>query len=715
MVEPVRKTPGVDTGTSGSKIPEAVISGEKNVLHKFRSFNYLFTLAAIKASALTDPMSVRESSGQFIIAKSSGKTVDSINASQAAGNSKSLVDGFNSKENGSPGRFDLFINNVEIETLMAFSKTTNLTMATKISFEIFEPLSINGFMEALQVSAMAAGHKSYMGAPFVLKMEFLGYLDSESGPSTNAVSAGDQATRHFVLSITKVEVDMNETGTRYRCSAVAHNEIGYGEHNNIKQSMQIEGDTVGKALEYLMKSLNELSKNTAKGEQKESSDLIYDQYEILFPTKNADGTYNYGAKNKDIMFAAINENPKSPANFAFPAPQAGDAYSRTPINTPAQLRKFEASRLQDTSGTGSAAVNAKQASKNVITQTSITVQANQKIHDIIASVIRDSSFGKDILRKAPKEVIKDGMIEYVHVAIEVEMLKWNPRQLRYAHKYRYLVLPYKMHYSRIPMYQNLMGASELEKLKKLYVRRQYQYLYTGKNVDIRSFQLKFNNLFYQAYPAGLGNHIFSNPNISGSGVQRNAVELSPTDEAQSNSLKLPQTPRHADPSQSKIVKHGGNAGRRDYYTYDALVGTMHQAILDNTDMISCELEILGDPFFLCTGGIGNYRPKITNGMTQDGEAAYHANDVIIDIEFRNPEDINPATGLVKFNNAKVTFSGCFRVISVNSKFNDGMFTQRLKLVRIPGQPIETVNPADSADAPFFKTFDTPGSEQTATG
>jgi hypothetical protein len=250
-----------------------------------------------------------------------------------------------------------------------------------------------------------------------------------------------------------------------------------------------------------------------------------------------------------------------------------------------------------------------------------------------------------------------------------------------------------MHFTRVPLFQKFIPKAEMQTFVDKHVRRKYNYLYTGKNVDIIKFNITFNHLFYQSYTQNLGNKsIFSDPNSNKRQTPANK-SLNPTDrDAQENKF-IPDVPRHSNSSLSNIVKHGSNAGQRDYYSYDALVAAMHQAILDNTDMIRCEVEILGDPYYLVTGGIGNYRPTLQDsGITTDGEAPYQTHDVVVILEFKNPIDINSKTGKAVFDDNKVPFSGCFRVTKVQNKFVDGMFTQRLSLVRIPGQPYDNVKP-----------------------
>jgi hypothetical protein len=118
-------------------------------------------------------------------------------------------------------------------------------------------------------------------------------------------------------------------------------------------------------------------------------------------------------------------------------------------------------------------------------------------------------------------------------------------------------------------------------------------------------------------------------------------------------------------------------------------------------MIKSEIEILGDPYYLVTGGIGNYRPKMSApGLTKDGEADHNYGQVLIKLNFRNPEDINPLDkgGRMSFGTKKVSFSGVFMVTEVKSSFREGQFKQTLNAIRMFGQIMEdNVKPSNVAE------------------
>ena len=689
-----RTTASKDTSP---KIPSVIVSKQVNPLHQFRSYNYLFTLACVKATSLKDPALLRKSADYYVIAKSSGKGSgaikldDSFNSSAitpqvvSAGDNpdaatsispelftrnfaQEYMDAFNSR---SSGRFDFFINNVEIETLMSPSQEANASLATKIKFEIYEPYSLNGFMEAIQTAALAAGHVNYAQAPFLLKMEFIGYPDTDQVASETVKKLGVEGTRYFVFSFTNLTVDATESGTRYQCEAVPHNERGYGKPNELTANIKISGKTVGEILSDFKTQINKAKEEESK-KIRGDKPVKADKYDIVLPSWTG---------------------------------------SKIDINTPNAISKADVTTLSRTNNNYKFADPGSEGNKTVAYvpgKTEVQFSDTIQIHDCIAAIIRDSDYTKNLIKSlesGSKTVMVDGLVDYFIISIEsVPQGIWDEESKRELYTYTYTVSPYKIHYTRIPLYESkTVDGPALTKL----ARREYNYLYTGKNVDIQKFNLKFDNLYFQAIPKGMGNNstLFSSANGQDA-EETPQVTLTggvPQTAAQKSSYAL--VPVYSDSSIGTSNPQKGSGNRPDPTDpYTSMVVNMHQAILDNLSMISAEITILGDPFYLVTSGMGNYKPEIiTYGETVDNEAAYQQGDVFVVVNFRNPIDIDTNTGLLQFDSKLVPFSGVFRVISVNSTFKDGLFEQRLQLLRVPGQPIDTNQPVATEISPVTST------------
>lgn len=690
------------TGDSQSKV---VQSGDQNVLHKYRSFTYNFTLAALKKIDVNDPEKYRQSALDLVILRSGGKGTSGISENVVGldiykefdvkeyvtgpdGNleenirkekrvadvdvetGKQLVSRFNKD---SPGQFDMFIDDVEIETLMAFSEEGGATQPTRIKFNVIEPYSVNGFIEALQVSAVAAGYPNYASASFILKMDFIGYPDGEGMPPPQKE---DEATRYFVLGFTGLEVEITEKGTKYNCSAVPFNEKGFGQPNQLKKPIQIFGKNVAQILQNLMEGVNkQVGESNKDGRTKTSTKQ--DRYYITFPEWDDKlGFVTDKEKINKIGQAQITELLKKSATYTFTDPSKinNDVYSS-----------------KQSSGTETVRLDSVSAQFN----------ENLNIHECISSIIRDSEYVKNILKTLGTEGNPDryGMIDYFLVKLEVtnqneiDEISKKPYQ-----NFTFVVTPFKIHYTKIPSYgsNQKIDPSKLELLSL----REYNYIYTGKNTDILNFRLNFNTLFFEAISQSFGNNDF--PGSRNAAARSNSVEPSLSFDSSTGSTSAPMAGAKTDAILHETHVGGTpNAGAKQDDPYDLLAKGMHQALIDSkASMIHGEIEILGDPFFLVTGGIGNFNPKpLRRGLVEGGEAAYNQGNVLITVNFRNPVDINPLSkgGLMFFDKKKVAFSGIYQVLKAVSTFREGNFKQKLEIVRIPGQIDDNTQPSNPAD------------------
>ena len=687
-----RKTPTNDVPeNSGPKKEKTKEVQLRNVLNKYRSYTYNFTLAALHKSQLSTPEAYRGKPLDFVILKSGGKGPKGMNSSNVAGIQSRLNNNLTVDDNGnsnivndvlggqvlveefnkaSPGRFDMYIDDIEIDTLTTFTPGTNASLGTNVTFSVIEPYSINGFIEALHVGAVSAGYPSHLSASYVLKMEFVGYPDNVPLPEVQPI---DKTTRYFIIKITGIEVEITERGTRYRCTAIPFHEGAFGQPNKLKSDIKMEGKTVKDILKNFAKELNEQIAKDDKSTRSPENAKKHDTYEIKFANIDSTGNVDLSKDTNAIAEVDVKELFKDKTLFKFP----------DPATTPDVPKSAEDTQKDPDSV------------KYVPSKSVVQFPAGSNIHECIAAVIRDSEYVKNILRtigqgKNPDEY---GMVDYFIVYPEVENLEdIDPVNKKPYQKYTFIVAPYKIHYTRIPRYNSQRVDSKALSRKVL---REYNYIYTGKNVDVINFKLNFNTLFFEAVPKALGN---SNYAFSRDGLGRNGalnVESNPENlkNIAQDSNGAPLTMADV-PNPSNI----GTGGPLSMTPFSVLARDMHEAIVNSkASMLTGELEIIGDPMFLVTTGHGNYKPKSEGGgITIDGEAIYAQSETLISINFRNPIDIGP-DGLLQFDKTRVPFSGVYRVNKVRSSFRDGAFKQSLEVMRIPGQTLENEAPSNPAD------------------
>jgi hypothetical protein len=712
-------SPNVESKTKSSttKTPSKLeISNVKNVLSKYRSYTYNFTLAALNKNAVNDPKKYRDSALDYVILQSGGKgnvgistnvagvvkkvgeneevireggrvlTTKKTNIYDTDFSGNKLVEGFNKN---SSGRFDFYIEDVEIENLMAFSQNSNTSLPTSIKFDIIEPYSINGFIEALHVSAVAAGYPTYTQASFILKLDFIGYPDNTDLPTPEIVP---NSSRYFVLGFTGIEVELTEKGTRYKCAAVPFNEKGFGKPNVLKKPTPMAGNTVQEILEDLMQNINNQIAKMDKDSKEDSKEANkHNIYKIKFPTRdlNSETGWDYDKVN-DIGKSKISELLKDNRLYKFPDPG-----TTTVANSSGAVDQKQPSPEQKAQEPTNVAYN------YVPGKAQVQFSEGAAIHELIASVIRDSEYVKNILKTIGTAENPDeyGFINYFIVKLEVKNLDIIDNQTKKPYQeFTYIVTPYKIHFTKIPGYASL--KIDEKKITRL-VARTYYYLYSGQNVDVTNFKLNFNTLFFEAIPAALGNND-QLPSVTGAApggdvVPKQAGSTAEQPPPDSNGQATQQVTEAANAVQAT----GGNAGPTSTDPYSILSKNLHNAVINSkASMITGDLEIVGDPFFLVTGGMGNYNPKpVSRGIAGNGEADHNYGEVLISVIFNNPTDYSSFEegGMIYFDENKVPFSGVYRVIKVVNRFTGGEFKQKLEIIRVPGQLNVNVPISDPAN------------------
>jgi len=693
---------GIDRKTNKSNTLNIESSGKSNVLNSYRSYTYNFTLSAVSINSANDPKNYRDSSKNFVILRSGGKGPEGLTGNVTGSpvfrtdtkevtstvtsesdivssvttrkvdfkvltgydkeSAQQLVNDFNKF---SPGRFDMYIDNVEIGTIMAPSKAGGLTLPTNMSFDVFEPYSINGFIEALQVTAQAAGYEVYSNASFLLTIDFIGYKDNKDLPRPESIP---NTSRHFLIRFTGMSIELTENGTKYSCTAVPFADKGFGEEGKLQTGTSMSGTKVGDTLKNFMENLNGKIKDPTYATNIEDKDC--DTYEIKFPVW-------INGKGWDLESKTENEIANADISYS----HAGGDLVRLIRHDAASTT----TSLAETLGTSAASPT-------------IQFKEGDNIHDIITATIRDSSYVKTKLENIGKGDNPDtfGRVKYFLIRLHVENKKTiNSPKGRPYQIFTYIVTEHYVHYTFIPTYGN---SQKIDKTKlKTLVLRDYNYIYTGMNVDITAFKLDYNYLYFEAIPRALGRN--NDKGVADTINSDNAIELHGVNPIDSIIGRA-----ETQSASSRASVHPGNemnANQPNSDPYTAMAKNMHLALINSVSRVTGDLDIIGDPFYLVTGGIGNYNPAPSEnqqGVTKDNEADRFYGQVLISLTFSNPVDINEKTGSLEFKSSSADASGVFMVTEVASSFKDGLFKQRLKLVRVPGQlpdNIKVTKPIDN--------------------
>ena len=684
--------------------PNSVVGATENVLKRFASFNYNITLACLSTNELNFPESTYRNGGtpEVTVIRSGG---------QGANTTKALI-----ADETSTAKLEYFIDEVEMQSIIAPTSQTRTSNATSFSFKVNEPYSMGLFLQSMMVAALKAGHRDYLKAPYALIIDFKGFDDDG-----NPMNAGALARRVFPIKLANVEFEVNSGGSQYGVSAFAWNESALSNVTQYtKSDISITGDSVLELLQKGPSSLtNEINKRIRTVAEGQTAAATKDEYFIMFPEelKSSLGIGNLQGAPESQTASMTNEEfyrkQKGVDNFNNLDPTGRQAIEEqfnkfkelyiTNNNISSNIRRFaESTKLSNNIGKsviaqsmaeGGAVPFGQEAyvkdengnfktdevtiSKNFRT---LTFPKSTSIEQIIEEVVILSAYAKESATQLKAD--GDGMIDWFRVHTQTFLIPdesvrkttgENPKV------YVYAVVPYKVHSSVFS------GTSQpsvgLEKRKKQAAKR-YDYIYTGKNDDIIDFDINFNNAFYNALQ----------PNINGSGDAKNVARDSAN--ASTPETYVPadgntEGSGFSDPSTLEDVNNSGTGGGGGGGVESPAVKVsrmFNDAIVNSAvDMITMDLTVLGDPYYLADSGLGNYSsPAAARGYTSDGSMDYQRSEVEVDVNFRTPIDYNDDGGMTfpqRGTEPVGQFSGLYKVLTVQNTFSGGKFTQVLSLLR----------------------------------
>jgi hypothetical protein len=313
---------------------------------------------------------------------------------------------------------------------------------------------------------------------------------------------------------------------------------------------------------------------------------------------------------------------------------------------------------------------------------------NAIIQVVLNSTYIDSAFD-------PSNITKEGYRGWF--SVDTQVYHTGPTSKVTSMKPRlfvYRVLQYHAHVSSgaLPVNEKPPGYPNLT----LQAVKQYDYLFTGKNVDVTSFKINYNSNFFNALSPDGGNTSQDSVQAADTGGADNVKPDPAVNQAGKGAL--PSSNPETGNSIVRFVRTlagtdklgGGGVETKNTRAARAF----HDSLTKGTDMANLEIEILGDPYWIAQSGMGNYTAQPTQyyNLNLDGSVCYQNGEVHCMVNFRTPIDINQATGLYDFGPKSQTapiqqFSGLYAVKNITSTFKDGVFKQTLTGLRAPLQEL----------------------------
>jgi len=697
------------SNTTASSAIKKLPAVKKNPMEDFSSMNVLWTMAALTPEQFNDPRSYRNSPADLNnIVFSSGGRYDS----QRVGTFF-----------GTP---EYYINNFVMNTIIGASEKTGNSNAVKFSFDIIEPHSMGLLLQSMQNAAVKAGYLSYLdNAPFVLRMDIQGF-------DPQGVEIKIIRPKFFVMKLTSTKFTVNEGGSTYKVEGIPYNHLAFSDSVNTTFSdVKLFANETGNVFSILggdhEGSLVTFLNNNEKKLKAEKKIKVCDVYEIQFP-KNATDFFSSAGKPPTVDKATVDINQEDTV-VNNKNKLRGIFINKAGVKDESILEKNDiaAASLGFDQKRGGNPLFSRAGDKidektGVIKRDGMTISPTQRAFQFgqnqsLTALINQIILSSDYAARAidPKFLTPQGYIKWFKLDPQIELLGFDDQIGDYAKKIIWRVVPYYIHQS---IFSNAtsapIGYAELMKT----VVKEYQYIYTGQNVDVLTFNIEINNLFYTGSNPKPENEAGKTANQD----QRNSETKPPkteTGKGQAPEVKGAQAGRaRAIPRDPRLLK-GYKGGSDDKTVEQNVAENFQQAFISGSsaDMVMVNLEILGDPYWLVDTGFSNYfagAPEPTSQTNNDGTMNYESGNVYVYLTFRTPADINPITGMYDFSIAgkESPFGGIYRVNMCENTFSDGHWKQKLKLLRMPGPqgPEKVETAAEDTSASRVSKPDSPATE-----
>jgi len=662
----------VDPKKVSSAVSKKLPALTRNPMEDFATSTILWTLAALTPAQFNNPASYRNSPQELQnVVFSSGGRFD------------------NQRVNTLFGAPEYFINNFVMNSIIGANEKTGNSNAIKFTFDIVEPQSMGLLLQSMQAAAINAGYLSYLdNCPYVLRMDIQGF--DELGVAISSIKP-----KFFVLKLVSMKFTVTEAGSNYKVEGIPYNHQAFSDAINVTYNdLKIAGDSksLGVVAEVLQTSADGLTAVLNRNEEKlkaEKKITETDVYVIQFPKTSSDW-YSSGGNKEQIKSATVDPNSQPPSIVIGSATKAVPQ-ALLPMNE-IGISDLGFDQLKGGANTFKRAGDTIDEKTGIVKREGMTIDPKlrafqfgqgQSLTAIINQVVLSSKYAYSAIND---KVTPEGFIKWFKLDAQIELLELDTLTGDFAKKITYRVVPYYIHQS---IFSNVnaapVGYHELMKS----VVKEYQYIYTGQNVDVIRFDIEINNLFY----TGANPSSEKDASKTSNNDQTSAEVLNPTTgtgKGQAPASQAAQLGR-ARPKRDPRLLKGYKGGSGTKSVEQNVAETMQQAFLsgNSADLISVNLEIMGDPYWLVDSGIANYfaeAPSPTSQITNDGTMNYESGNVYIYLTFKTPLDIDETEGLYKFSDEgkESPFGGIYRVVACENTFTDGQWKQKLKCLRMPG-------------------------------
>ena len=703
-VPPRPATPNADDATSASASVESkeitktgsesvtpvttleIPHPQANPLHKYATYTYNLTLFVLS----------HDNYNELVNGTATSNWTPSYSLISSAG-------GYH--ENRHPlFREDFYFDNLKMKTIVGQTELTRGTNMVEMDFTVIEPygLTLMDRLVELSYDPSIDGSGNYVAQPYLLQIDFFG--SDDLGKTSHPIP---HLRKRMPINFITFKIKVGTRGTEYAIKAIPYNHIALMEAtNSTPANFEIKSGTVGDFFKDVAAAslvTQMATKEQARNDAILAAGITKDDYgnDILQPGQRVG--LGGDAKKLDAALKVVNSpysvesytgawnawNQKlvddghatyaNEIEFVF---VPDDVIKDSPIVDPKKM-PYSRSNMPPP-GTDSKKAAAQSNNKEVSSKTPsnsfdpktmlFNVTSGTSVVDVINLVMRNSDYIKNQVKDPLSDKTDfetDKTIDYFRIIPKVTLKEFDPLRNEFAFKTTYFIKKYSYYNSKHP---------NMPKAKPRGAVKEYDYIYTGKNIDIIDLAIDFDSAFFTTITI---NREKAEATSGATGASNG--------EGGKDNPKKPIGNKTLTPMVHKFVSSDASVQATGADTAKTvLVANAMKSIYSGSrgDMLSVKLKIIGDPHFIkqddiyTNPGMSGYND--TKFMLNEGTINMDSGEFFCNINFRTPIDMDDTTGLAKFNSnyEKSRFTGFYKVQIIDSEFSKGQFVQTLDLIRI---------------------------------
>ena len=656
---------------------------------------------------------------------------------------------------------DIFFENVNILSVPSPNNERNLADFSKMEFELVEPYGIT-FIEKIRAVAFRMGFKDYMDAPFLLTIDFVGY-DNQGRKIHNIGQNKKRLQRKIPIFITNVEFEVDAGGAKYNVIAVPYADRVHSDEIKFPRTQaQLEVSSISEYIRKIENQLNNVMMAAESSQGHRGTKEYWDKYIFEVDRElfniigdrlpaNPDKTINRtesiadsianrkenlaglstaqqivkALKNGNIQFATgigATGSASDPIYVFVNGPLAGQRKRQSAITL--EMLKFPEQKLNAADGVNQAEQTQKNTgTETITTEMGISIVEGTSIVKNFEDVIRNTPFLLNLTNNfwisfvqlatgqgpAGERISEGDAIRIINqpdqqarlsrlidqnpyvpwfkikTNISQDTSKIDPITKMHPKTFKFTAIPH-----RIPVHKFLKpGQTVPTKTLEDQVEKKYRYIYTGENVDVQNLRIFYQTAFYQRNITGDPKQKVE-PGLVAKDSQAVKISVVGQEATEKNILGVRAYPSTRKGKSSADLESPLTAKSQEFMDYL----TNPQA-----DMLKIELEILGDPAYICqdmytpTGDrLGTHLGGSPRSLPfNETYESFNADSFmpIIFLEYRLPTDLNQIKGAMFFDKKakeqQSFFTGTYHVARIESSISENAFTQVLTCNRLLNQ------------------------------